>query len=76
MAMKTSDLIDEAVSLPLEERARVVDTLLQSLNPPDEAAAAAWLEVARRRLTELRSGSVAPLEGEQVFARIRSRYGA
>ena len=74
--MKTSDLIDEAVSLPLEERARVVDTLLQSLNPPDEAAAAAWLEVARRRLTELRSGSVAPLEGEQVFARIRSRYGA
>lgn len=74
--MKTSDLIDEAVSLPLEERARVVDTLLQSLNQPDEAAAAAWLDVARRRLAELRSGAVAPVDGEQVFTRIRDRYGA
>lgn len=74
--MKTSDLIDEAVSLPLEERARVVDSLLQSLNPPDEAAAAAWLEVAHRRLAELRAGTVAAVDGEQVFARIRDRYGA
>ncbi len=74
--MKTSDLIDEAVSLPLEERARMVDTLLQSLNPPDEAAAAAWLDVARRRLAELRAGTVAPVDGEQVFARIRDRYRA
>lgn len=74
--MKTSDLIDEAVSLPLEERARVVDSLLQSLNPPDEAAAAAWLEAARRRLAELRAGTVVPVDGEQVFARIRNRYGA
>jgi hypothetical protein len=54
----------------------VVDTLLQSLNPPDEAAAAAWLEVARRRLAELRSGTAAAVDGEQVFARIRDRYGA
>lgn len=74
--MKTSELIDEAVSLPLEERARVVDTLLRSLNPPDEASAAAWLEVARRRLAELRAGTVAAVDGEQVFARIRDRYGA
>ena len=74
--MKTSDLIDEAVSLPPEERARVVDTLLQSLNPPDEAAATAWLEVARRRVAELRAGTVAAVDGEQVFARIRDRYGA
>jgi len=74
--MKTSDLIDEAVSLPLEERARVVDTLLQSLNPPDEAATAAWLDVARRRLAELRSGTATPVDGEQVFSRIRNRYGA
>jgi len=76
MVMKTSDLIDEAVSLPLEERARVVDTLLQSLNPADEKDSAAWLDLARRRLAELRSGAVAPVDGEQVFARIRDRYGA
>lgn len=46
---------------------------IQSLNPPDETSAAAWLEVARRRLAELRAGTAAATDGEQVFARIRDR---
>ena len=74
--MKTSELIDEAVSLPLEERAKVVDSLLLSMNAPDQEATSAWLARARRRLAELRDGSVAPVPGEQIFERIRKRYGA
>ncbi|MBK7815745.1 MAG: addiction module protein [Rhodocyclaceae bacterium] len=74
--MKTHELIDEAASLPLEERAKVVDSLLQTLNRPDEAHAAEWLAVAERRLAELRSGQVKAVPGEEVFARIRRRYGA
>jgi len=74
--MKTSELIDEAVSLPLEERAKVVDSLLLSMNAPDQEATSAWLALARRRLAELRDGSVAPVPGEQIFERIRKRYGA
>lgn len=75
--MKTDELIDEVISLPVEERARVVDRLLQSLNPPGEVdITAAWVEVARRRLGELQSGAVQAVPGEEVFAAIRQRYGA
>ncbi len=72
--MKTGELLDEVVSLPVEERARLVDTLLRSLNAPESAIDAAWVEVAHRRLNELRTGRVEAVPGEAVFDRIRQRY--
>jgi putative addiction module component (TIGR02574 family) len=71
--MKTADLMNEAASLPLEERARLVDSLLQTLNPVDESVAGAWLAVARRRLDDLNAGRVAAVPGEAVFERVRRR---
>jgi len=73
--MKTADLMTEAASLPLEERARLVDSLLQTLNPADDSASTAWLAVARRRLDEIDSGQVAPIDGETVFAKVGRRLG-
>lgn len=72
--MKTSELIAEAVSLPVEERTRIVENLLTSLNPPDPEMDKAWASVARRRLDELRSGQVEGVSGEVVFERIRQLY--
>ena len=72
--MKTSELIAEAISLPVEERTRIVENLLSSLNPPEPEVDAAWASVARRRLDELRSGSVESVPGEVVFERIRQLY--
>lgn len=74
--MKTNELIDEVASLPLEERAKVVDSLLQTFNRPDDTQATEWLAVAQRRLAELRSGEIKAVPGEEVFVRIRHRYGA
>jgi len=72
--MKTSELIAEAVALPVEERARMAETLLSSLNPPESAVDAAWVSEARRRLDDLREGRVAAVPGEAVFERIRQLY--
>jgi putative addiction module component (TIGR02574 family) len=71
----TAEIIREAESLPVEERTIVVDSLLRSLNPPDPEIDRKWAAVADRRLKELRSGRIKPIPGEEVFARIRQRFG-
>ena len=71
--IKTRKLIEEVLSLPVEERALIADSLLRSLNMPDTTMDAKWTEVARRRLQELRSGKVKPIPGDEVFAKIIKR---
>jgi putative addiction module component (TIGR02574 family) len=71
---KTKKLIEEALSLPVDERAIIADSLLRSLNMPDTTIDIKWAAVARRRLQELRSGKVKPIPGEQVFSEILGRF--
>lgn len=68
------EIIQEAESLPVEERAIVIDSLLRTLNPTIAEIDAEWAKVAERRLTELRSGKVKPVPGDKVFAKIRERF--
>ena len=72
--MNTKELIDEVVSLPVEERAAVADSLLQSLNQPETEIDKEWAIVAQKRLSELRAGTVKAVPGEQVFERIKQRF--
>jgi putative addiction module component (TIGR02574 family) len=71
---KTQDLIDEAISLPIEERALLVDSLLHSMNPLDEENDKKWATEAKKRLEDLRTGKIAPVSGEEVFKKIRNRF--
>lgn len=71
--MKTEDLLREIESLPVEERARVSDSVLKSLNPPESGIDKKWAEVARRRLDEVQSGTVKPIPGDEVFEAIWKR---
>jgi putative addiction module component (TIGR02574 family) len=73
--MNMKQLIDEVVSLPVDERAHVADSLLQSLNSPEPSLDAKWLTEAQRRLAELRSGAVAPVSGDAVFEHLQRKFG-
>jgi hypothetical protein len=75
-SLKTSDLILEISSLPVEERARVADSILRSLNPPDSDVDAKWAAVAERRLAESRSGLIQSQPGGDVFAKIWKRFAS
>ena len=70
----TKDIIKEAATLPVEERAIVVDSLLRTLNSPDAEIDRAWVRIAQRRIADLRSGRVQPVPGDQVFAKVRERF--
>lgn len=63
-------IIQEASALPIDERVSVVDSLLRTLDAPEPEIDAAWLAVAQRRLSDLRSGRVQSVPGPEVFARI------
>ena len=72
--MRINELIQEAESLPIEERVLVVDSLLRTLNPTDSVYDKKWAKIAKKRLEEIRSGEVETKPGEQVFERIWKRY--
>jgi putative addiction module component (TIGR02574 family) len=68
------EIIEEASSLPVEDRVVVIDSLLQTINPAIAEVEAEWIGVAKRRLIELRSGRVKAIPGDEVFAKIQSRF--
>jgi hypothetical protein len=70
------ELIEAVVSLPVEERAVVADSVLRSLNAPEPEMDRKWAQVAQRRLAELRSGEVRPIPGEEVFGKVWKRFEA
>ncbi len=72
--MKTKELIEEIASLPVEDRVLVADSVLRTLNPPEATIDKKWTDVAKKRLNELRSGSVNAIPGEKVFEKINKRF--
>ena len=66
----TERLIDEVLSLPIEERAVVADHLLKSMNPADPETDRKWLEVAKTRLRELEAGETEGIPGDEILKNI------
>lgn len=70
--MKTTGLIETALSLPLEERVILIDSLIESLNHIDADSAREWKLVANRRLKELEESVVKGRSAEDVVRVIRA----
>lgn len=68
-----ADLALRGKLLPLEERERLVDALLESLNEPAAAELdAAWSAEIERRLAAYDRGEVQALSAEEVFSKARA----
>jgi putative addiction module component (TIGR02574 family) len=75
METTTDRVVEEALSLPADARLSLVEKLLASLNLPiDKEIDRLWAEEAERRVSEMESGEVKLVPGEQVFSKIREKY--
>ena len=71
--IKTNELFDEAVSLPVEIRTQLVDKLLRSLHPIQKEIDELWAAEAEKRVEEIKSGKVITIPGDEVFKKIFGR---
>ena len=75
MTAQTMDLIEMAEALPIDEKAMLVDRLLDSMYPRQAEIDELWKVEVERRVEEVRTGKVQLIPGEQVFEEIEKRFG-
>lgn len=68
--MSTDELLAEALRLPRQDRARVAEHLLSSLEEADDQVAAAWANELVRRSRDAAEGRVDTVEWETARAEI------
>jgi len=70
---KTEELMEGAMALPVELRAKLIEKLLNSLNPAQAEIDKLWAVEAERRVAEIEDGSAEVVPGDVVFEKIRKR---
>lgn len=70
MNPRVEDLLNEAMELDLEDRADLAGRLLHTLEPEDSGVEEAWRTEIQKRIAELDSGAVKPVNAEEAGKRI------
>jgi putative addiction module component (TIGR02574 family) len=74
MVRDAAEVLRDALALPSEARAALVDSLIESLDHTiDEGAEEGWREEIYRRLQQIDSGAVQLIPWEEARRRLRTR---
>ena len=74
MTSRSVELLQEALSLPADERAEIAERLLSSLDTPtDRGIEALWAEEAEDRLDALERGDIKTVGAKQVLDEVRPK---
>jgi putative addiction module component (TIGR02574 family) len=66
MSPEVSELLKRALALPVEERAALANTLLDSLEDAQESEQAAWDKEVARRMQDLKAGKAVTVPWEEL----------
>lgn len=73
MSELAEKLIEQALDLPPDERARVAEQLLSSLEPELSPIDRLWAKEAEDRLDAYERGEIEAIPAEEVFNEIKNR---
>lgn len=74
MNERIKKLAAEAEELPPDQRAELVDRILETMLPVDEDIQAAWTHLAEERLEDYRSGRTEAVDADIVLARLGTKF--
>jgi putative addiction module component (TIGR02574 family) len=66
MGPEVSNLLKLALALPVDERAALANTLLDSLESTNESVQEAWDEEVARRIEDLKAGKAVTVRWEEL----------
>ena len=66
MSPEVSELLKRAMALPVDERAALANTLLDSLETANQSVQEAWDEEVARRMSDLKDGKAVTVAWEQL----------
>jgi putative addiction module component (TIGR02574 family) len=71
MSNRSAEVFQEALSLPLNERAELIERLLSSLDTPErQRIDALWAQEAEDRLDAFERGEIKTISAQKVFDKI------
>ncbi len=70
----TKEIVNEVLSLPLEDRAELVDILIKSLNASiDPEIEEAWKKEIKSRFNAFNKGEITAINGEEFIRKLRKK---
>ena len=66
MSPEVSDLLKRALALPVDDRAALANTLLDSLETTNQSVQEAWDDEVARRMADLKAGKAVTVPWEQL----------
>jgi len=76
VALRQEQLFEEIDILPIDLKTKIIDKILNSINPIHKSIDNLWIEEVNKRKKDIEYGNVKLVNGDDVFSKIAQRLKA
>jgi len=73
LALEEERFLEKIDILPMDIKTKLVDKLLKSITPTPTSIDDVWIDESKNRKEQIESGAVIPIDGNEVFQKIKRR---